>query len=179
MSMPSPASSHPSSRSSLDYNLPTMGELNNIVRDQNFLPYIEQRFQYGPRTTSQLLHFMSLSWTIQQLESTLQGYYTEQEALFIDLQDDETFQQRIQPVYRYYWQIYPHRRATPYQRSERSTSSSFLSRPSRNASPRFTATASDALLTPLAPPSPPSPTATSSSSSYRSATSGSLSLGMQ
>ena len=46
-------------------------------------------------------------------------------------------------------------------------------------SPRFTVEAADALLIPLAPPSPPSPTPTLSSSYYRSATSGSLSLGMQ
>ena len=70
-----------------------MGEVNNIVRNQNFLPYIKQRFQHGPRSTSQLIYFMSLSQTIQQLESSLQGFYTKQEALFTDLQDDETFQQ--------------------------------------------------------------------------------------
>ena len=66
---------------------------------------------------------MSLSQTIQQLEFNLQEYFTEQEALSIDLQDDERFQQQIQPVYRYYQQIYPRRHATPYQRLERSTSS--------------------------------------------------------
>ena len=100
MSASSPASSRPSS--SLDHDLPTMGELNNIVHDQNFLPFIKQRFQHGPRTTSQLLHFISLSQTIQQLESDLQDYNTEQEALFINLQDDEMFNRRIQPVCRYY-----------------------------------------------------------------------------
>ena len=100
MSTSSSASSHPSSHSSsnLDHDLPTMRDLNHIIRDRNFLPLVECRFQYGPQTTSQLLHFISLPQTIQQLESNLQP-------LFINLQDDERFQQQIQPVYRYYQQI--------------------------------------------------------------------------
>ena len=162
MSAPSPASSRPSSHSSLDYDLPTMGELNNIVRDRNFLPFIEQRFQHGPRTTSQLLHFMSLSRTIQQLEASLQGYYTEQEALFINLQDDEMFQRRIQPICRYYQQIYPCQCATPYQRSDRSTNSSPLS--SNSARSRREVTILD-----MEAPVPASPSSSSSSDSRRNA----------
>ena len=206
MSAPSPSSSRPLSHSSLYYDLPTIGELNRIIRNQNFFPYIEQRFQNRSRTTSQFLHFMSLSRTIQQLEASLQDYYNKQEALFINLQDDETFQRWIQPICRYYQQIYPRRQATPYQRSDRSTNSSptssnsarsrievtildieapvpaspnssFSSDSHRNASPRFTVEAADALLISLAPPSPPSLTPTSSSSSYRSVISGSLLLG--
>ena len=104
MSTSSSTSSHPSSHSSsnLDYDFPTIGYLNNIVHDRNFLPLVKRRFQHGQQTTSQHLHFMSLSQTIQQLEFDLQEYFTEQEALFIDLQDDERFQLQIQLVYRYY-----------------------------------------------------------------------------
>ena len=130
----------------------------------------------------------------------------EQESLFIEMQANVQFRQQICLIHNYYQQANARRRSHPYRRPHdtnsstlssnsaqsmrevmildmeaqvpASPSSSSSSHPCRNASPRFTAAASDALLTPLAP-SPPSPTPTSSSSSYRSATSRSLLLGTQ
>ena len=60
-----------------------MRDLNDIICDQNFQLLVEHRF---------LLHFMSLSQMIQQLESNLQEYIIKQETLFIHLQNDERFQ---------------------------------------------------------------------------------------
>ena len=60
-------------------------------------------------------------------------------------------------------------------------SSSSSSQNCQNASPRFTAVASDALLTPLAPPAPPSLTTSSppTSESYRTANDRTIQTGTQ
>ena len=94
MSAPSSTSSHPSSRSGSnpDHDLPTMRELNNLVCDRNFQSLISHMFQHGYQTTSELVHFISLSQTIQRIESNLWDYFIKQEALFINLQDDIRFQ---------------------------------------------------------------------------------------
>ena len=183
--MSSPSSS--SSRSSLNSNheLPTIRELNNLVRDPDFQPIILNAFRFKNLTSAQFTHFISLSRTIQQLEIDLRNYALEQENLFMNLQDDRQFQHHIRPIHNYYRQTNARRRNHPYRRpydtdtstsslgsrrSRRETTVLVYNSPStssvshRDASPTFTIEAADATHIPLAPSSPTSPTTSPSTS---------------
>ena len=178
--MSSSSSSRPSSSSSpnSDHELPTMRELNNLVRDPNFQPIILNAFRFKNLTSAQFTHFISLSRTIQQLETDLRNYALEQENLFMNLQNDMQFRHHIRPIHNYYRQTNARRRNHPYRRPyDTDTSTSSLgSRRSRrettvlvydsptsslslrNASPTLSIEAADATRVPLAPSIPPSPT---------------------
>ena len=184
MSSPSSSSSHSSLNS--DHELPMMRELNNLVRDPNFQPIILNAFRFKNLTSAQFTHFISLSRTIQQLETDLRNYALEQENLFMNLQNDMRFRHHIRPIHNYYRQTNARQRNHPYRRPyNTSTSTSSLgsrqsrrettilnydsSIPLRNASPTLSIEAADATRIPLAPSAPPSPmTSPPSSESNRS-----------
>ena len=172
-----------------------MRELNNLVRNQDFQPIISQTFQSRNLTSSQFLHFISLSRMILQQESDLRDYFIEQEDLFIELQNDLQFRQQICLIHNYYRQANAHRRSHPYCRLYDTGSSASLSNSARSmreirildmeapvpASPIFSPETSDALLTPLAPPAPPSLTTSSppTSESYRTVNDRTIQTGTQ
>ena len=131
--MSSPSSSSSRSSQNSDHELPTMRELNNLVRDPNFQPIILNTFRFRNLTSAQFTHFISLSRTIQQLETDLRNYALEQENLFMNLQDDRRFQHHIRPIHNYYRQTNARRRNHPYRRpyDTDTSTSSFGSRQSR------------------------------------------------
>ena len=128
MSIPSSTSPRPSSHSSSnsEHELPTMRELNNLVRHRDFQPIISDVFHSRSLTSSQFLHFISLSRTILRLKSDLRDYFIDQESLFIEMQDDVRFRQQIRPIHNYYRQANAHRCSHPY-RQPHDTNSSMLS----------------------------------------------------
>ena len=124
--MSSPSSSSSSSSLNSDHELPTMRELNNLVRDSDFQPIILNAFRFKNLTSAQFTHFISLSRTIQQLETDLRNYALEQENLFNSLQNDMRFRHHIRPIHNYYRQTNARRRNHPYRRpydTDTSTSS--------------------------------------------------------
>ena len=128
MSGSSPSRPSSLSRSSLnsDHKLPTMRELNNLVRDPDFQPIILNAFRSKNLTTSQFTHFISISRTILRLETDLQNYFLEQENLWMDLQNDRRFKHHIHPIYNYYRQTNAQQCNHPYRRpydTDSSTSS--------------------------------------------------------
>src|SRR5712664_547598 len=165
---------------------PNIHELNDLVRDRNFHPFLDRAFQPGYVATSDLRHFASLSNVIRETELSLDQYRFEQEAAFSYLLDSRRYQQQIRPVFRYYRTTYPSRaRHHPYNQPGRPsrTSSSNSAREVTTltmdvpipASPFITPDDANALLHPLPPPSP----ITASSSPNRSPNSSSSSLGIQ
>ena len=114
MSIPSSTSSHPLSHSSSnsDHELPTMRELNNLVRDHDFQSIISNTFHSRNLTSSQFLHFITLLRTILRLESNLWDHFMEQESLFIEMQNDVQFQQQFCPIHNYYRQANARRGVT-------------------------------------------------------------------
>jgi hypothetical protein len=87
--------------------VPNITELNKLVRDQNFYPFLDHTFQPGYVATSELRHFASLSNTIQELENSLDQYRFEQETVFNSLADSRRYNRQIQPIFRHYRTIYP------------------------------------------------------------------------
>ena len=179
-------SSSSSSSQNSDHELPTIRELNNLVRDSDFQPIILNAFRFKNLTSSQSTHFISLSRTMLRLETDLRNYALEQENLFNSLQNDMRFRHHIRPIHNYYRQTNARRRNHPYRRPyDTNTSTSSLgsvrsrreitildmeippppsydsstsSLPLRRTSLTFTTEVADATLTPLALPTPPSPT---------------------
>jgi hypothetical protein len=186
------SSSPPSNSSPIDSNrphvTPSINELNDLVRDRNFAPFLGHAFQPGNVATSDLRQFTSLSQIIRTMELDLQRYRSEQQEIFQDLLDSQRYHAYIRPIFRYYQTVYPRQarrtRGHPYNQPGRSFQLViFISVTSKRhqlgqetpapASPTIAPETVDALLIPLPPPSPPA----SSSPSNESAES--LSLGTQ
>ena len=200
-SVPSRTSSRRSAYSSRpntpEFDIPTRRELNSIVRDRNFEPFLSHAFQPGHIATSELCHFISLSNTIQRIEFDLRNYLEEQEHIYISLEDNRTFQQLIEPIHRYYQQTHPSRRTHPYRRPTRITHSTTSSNEAQEVTildmdipPLASSSGRNTVATPdnvnpsdiPLPPSPPTtttPSTSSSTSDYRTASERQLELGTQ
>jgi hypothetical protein len=189
-----------STNSNFSRPIPSLRQLNDLVRDENVLPFLNHTFPPGNVATSDLGHFASLSRTIQRIEQDLRLYREEQEVVFHNLQLSQRYQIRIRPVFRYYHTIYPqraHRRTQrhPYNQPGRATQSSASSStpstrevvdllgetPVPASPPPILPETVNALHIPLPPSSSSSPTSstTNSSEERRSTNLRTLSLGTQ
>ena len=64
------------------WTTPSLYDLHNIILDRNLPTLLDQAFQPGHASTSDLQHFYSLTWTIQQPEQDLAHYQAECDTIF-------------------------------------------------------------------------------------------------
>ena len=152
MSSPSSSSSRSSERHSTR-TTPSLYDLHNIILNCDLPTLLNQAFQLGHASTSNLQHFCSLTRTIRQLEQDLAHYQDERDTIFQELEGSTHYWQMIQPIYRYYWTHYAIRsrpQEHPYQRPSRSSSTSFCSSRSIPSQGTSDNTAVDPSLSPTA-----------------------------
>ena len=102
MSSPSLSSSHSSKRHSTR-TTPSLYDLHNIILNCDLPTLLNQTFQLGHASTSNLQHFCSLTRTIQQLEQKVAHYQAaEHDTIFQELEGSTHYRQMIQPIYHYY-----------------------------------------------------------------------------
>ena len=99
MSPPSLFSSHSSERRSTQ-TTPSLYDLHNIILNHDLPTLLDQAFQPGHASTSNLRHFCSL--TIRQLEQDLAHYRAKRDTIFQELEGSTRYRHMMQPIYRYY-----------------------------------------------------------------------------
>jgi hypothetical protein len=160
---------------------PTIGELNRLIRDEEFPNVLDHIFPMNNETYSDLRHFSSLSRIILARQIDLQQLENEQEFLFQRLEAQPRYQVYIRPIFRHYRTHYPERvhqaRAHPYTRPlnpssptrrTRYTPSPRPTNPTPDSPQPILSEMIDALLLPYPPlPSSPAPSTSAGSTGSR------------